>query len=97
MRTVRLLLSLKILVVSKETKLPISIVVAFVSAIGGGIWTTATLWSEYKALQDRVFNIKPYDDSWVKAHTQYSTDHYMKEIAKLQVEVANIKERLTEK
>ena len=97
MRTVRLLLSLKILVVSKETKLPISIVVAFISAIGGGIWTTATLWSEYKALQDRVFNIKPYDDSWVKAHTQYSTDHYMKEIAKLQVEVANIKERLTEK
>ena len=83
--------------VSKETKLPISIVVAFVSAIGGGIWTTATLWSEYKALQDRVFNIKPYDDSWVKAHTQYSTDHYMKEIAKLQVEVANLKERLKEK
>ena len=97
MRMVRLLLSSMKPVVSKETKLPISIVVAFVSAIGGGIWTTATLWSEYKALQDRVFNIKPYDDSWVKAHTQYSTDHYMKEIAKLQVEVANIKERLKEK
>ena len=97
MMMVRLSLSLMKLVVSKETKLPISIVVAFVSAIGGGIWTTATLWSEYKALQDRVFNIKPYDDSWVKAHTQYSTDHYMKEIAKLQVEVANLKERLKEK
>ena len=79
---------------NKETKIPLSIVVAFVSAIAGGIWTTATLWSEYKLLQDRVLNIKPYDDTWVKAHTQYSTDHYLKEIAKLQVEVSNLKDRL---
>ena len=81
--------------ISKETKLPLSIVIAFVTTIAGGIWTTATLWSDYKALQDRVLNIKPYDDTWVKAHTQYSTDHYLKEIAKLQVEVSNLKDRLS--
>jgi hypothetical protein len=80
--------------ISKETKLPLSIVIAFVTTIAGGVWTTATLWSDYKALQERVFNIKPYDDAWVRSHTQYSVEYYTTEIAKLQVEVENLKERL---
>ena len=83
--------------ISKETKIPLAIVIAFVTTIAGGIWTTATLWSDYKALQERVFNIKPYDDSWVKTHTRYSVDYYMRDITKLQVEVANLKDRLKDK
>lgn len=52
--------------INKNTKLPISVIGVAVSAIAGGIWSTATLWTEYQALRDTVVNIRPYDDAWIK-------------------------------
>jgi hypothetical protein len=40
-----------------ERKVPVAVIVAILSAIGGGIWSMATLFSQVEALQQSVLAI----------------------------------------
>jgi len=52
--------------ISKDTKLPISVIVVTIATIGGGIWTASEIFTRFEALEVQVSNEQAYDDAWIR-------------------------------
>jgi hypothetical protein len=86
-------------------------VIAMVGSISGGIWGGALLWNQIQDNSAKIKSVKGYDDAWIRKlsddnvnrvvaletkQSQVNFTEIMQKLERLEVQVANLKERQKE-